>query len=75
MAVQRHPSTEKRFQEAAQRWMDLKKTHDAMTRLLWLGIMVANFTDDEFALLGDYLCENDRRYLLKAGRKVSEASR
>jgi len=67
-AVERHPSTTRLFQQAAQRWMALKRQHEAQCRLHWLGIMLTQFTDMELTLLTDYLSESDRA-LLRSGTR------
>ena len=57
-----------RFREVAGRWLRLKAEHSEMSRRRWLGIMVAEFSDDDFELLTDFLCPDDVARLRKAGR-------
>ena len=68
-----HPSTYKRFQEAAAKLNELRKRHDIATRLMWAGTLLLHFDDDELVLLNEsYLSEMDRRLLARAGRPVRQ---
>lgn len=71
MSVIRHPSSNKLQKIAWAKFDRLRKHHEAAANQMWLGALVANFTDDELALLSNYLCPNDYALLKKAGRKVA----
>lgn len=66
--VTQHPETQRQFQEAAARWQQLKREHEDMCRMQWLGILMFHFTPDERHLLNDYLSNLDRMYLDRAAQ-------
>jgi hypothetical protein len=73
MSVIKHPSSQERFKSLAERFMKLRKEHEVATNRMWVGTLATNFTDEELALLTDYLCSNDQS-LLRRIREPQKAS-
>lgn len=67
--VVRHPSSRKRDADVHERFNKAVKMADAARNVHQLGIL-SQFDDEELAILGHMLCDNDRRLLKLAGRKI-----
>jgi len=61
--VVKHPSSQERFKLLAERFMRLREEHQVAVNRMWVGTLATNFTDEELALIKDYLCPNDQSLL------------
>lgn len=66
------PFRSRQVPDVAGRFTKARKEHQRQADLMWLGTMVAFFTDHELKLLEDlgFLSERDRNILAQAGRPV-----
>jgi hypothetical protein len=66
----RHPSTQRLIQDVAKRFLSARSLHTTAAERMWLGILVAEFTDDDIAILRElsYLCPRDEA-LIKAAKR------
>jgi hypothetical protein len=71
VAIQ-HPSTTRLFQNAARRFLKVRKRYEVAANTMWAGTLAANFTDDELVLLKDYLSYADRSLLKQIGRPIPD---
>lgn len=58
-----HPQKQKKFQEAARRFLDLQEQHRRATEMMWVGMLVAHFNQQELEALDCLLSVADRRNL------------
>lgn len=61
--VLEHPQKHKRFQEAARRFLELQESHRRATEMMWVGTLVANFSQQELEAMDCYLSVADKRNL------------
>ena len=61
--VIKHPSSQQRRSEIIDRFMAIRKSHDAAVNRMWAGTLALAFTDEELSLIPDYLCPNDQSLL------------
>lgn len=65
-----HPSARRLIQDVAKRFMAARKAHGTAVNRMWLGVLIAEFTDDEIAILRemDYLSPHDEELIKWAKR-------
>lgn len=74
MPVAEHPEKHKKLKIAAQRFFALRDSHFQATEFMWVGLLVSSFTEQELALLKDYLSVADQRNLQRMRRKFEKVN-
>lgn len=65
-----HPSTRRRIREVAARFLQARSRHVTASERMWLGMLVAEFTDEDITICRElsYLSERDEELIKWAKR-------
>lgn len=65
------PFRSRQVPEVARRWREARDRQRQQADLMWLGSMIASFSDHDLKLLSDlgFMCPHDRDLLAKAGHR------